>query len=241
MVLGVVVVCLPMMLVGWLLLAARWTKMDALTARMPEGTRSLVVQAMLSHSSDTKGLRRATKLDPEAVREWQQRPRLIANVVGSRGRQTPPELQAFYKQQIANRAAARALSKKAEDDEKAGQACAAEDLYTQAASKDVSAEIYSYTERLGRAGLKCGDLPGARAGLEVAVLKETNFIKGTDEDQLADVRRDLLKDREFLVVVYEKEHESGLARQVCSDAHREWKGCVCALGKDSDVKCTERR
>jgi hypothetical protein len=241
MVLGVVAVCLPMMFAGWLLLSARWTKMDALTARMPEGTRSLVVQAMLEHSSDAKGLQRATQLDAEAVKEWQRRPRFIATAIDSRRRQTPPDLQALYKRQIANRAAARALSKKAEDEVKAGQACAAEDLYTEAASKDMSAEVYSYTEGLGRAGLKCGDLPGARAGLEAAVLKETNFIKGTDEDQLTDVRRDLLKDREFLVVVYEKEHENALARQVCSDAHPGWKGCACSLGKDGDVKCEDAK
>jgi hypothetical protein len=230
-----------MMFVGWLLLAAQWTKMDALTMRLPEGGRSLVVEAMLEHSSDAKGLQRATRLDAETVKEWQREARLMTTAIDSRGRQTPPDLQALYKQQIANRAAARALSKKAEDDVKAGQACAAEDLYTEAASKDQSAEVYSYTEGLGRAGLKCGDLPGARAGLEAAILKETNFIKGTEEDQLTDVRRDLLKDREFLVVVYEGQHESGLARQVCSDAHPGWKGCACSLGKDGDVKCMERR
>jgi hypothetical protein len=241
MVLGVVVVCLPMMFVGWLLLAARWTKMDALTVRMPEGMRSLVVQAMLGHSSDAKTLRRATLLDPEAMKAWQQQARAVLTLVDTQlpGQRTPPDLQALYKQQVANRAAARALSKKAEEQGKNGKECAAEDLYTEAASKDVSSEIYSYTEGLGRAGLKCGDLPGARAGLEAAILKETNFIKGTDEDQLTDVRRDLLKDREFLVVVYAKEHESALGRQVCSDAHPGWKGCACALGKDGDVKCED--
>ncbi len=215
--------------------------MDALTGRMPEGMRSLVVQAMLEQSSDAKGLQRATKLDPEATKEWLQRPRFVPTAVGSSDRQTPPELQALYKQQVADRAAARDLSRKAEEQEKDGKECAAEDLYTKAASKDVSSEIYSYTEGVGRAGLGCGDLPGARAGLEAAILKQTNFIKGTDEDQLADVRRDLLKDREFLVVVYEKEHESALARQVCSDAHPAWKGCACALGNDGDVKCTDVR
>ncbi|HZL26219.1 MAG TPA: hypothetical protein VFC39_06780, partial [Acidobacteriaceae bacterium] len=78
-------------------------------------------------------------------------------------------------------------------------------------------------------------------GLEDAVKKETDFLKGTDEDQLTDVRRDLLKDREFLIVVYQRQHEDVAAADVCSEAHKGWKGCACALGKGGDVNCTERR
>jgi hypothetical protein len=241
MVLGVVAVCLPMVFVGWLVLVARWAKMDAVTMRMPEWSRSLAVQAMLERSSDAKSLERATKLEAEAVKEWQRHPQVIGMTGGvPRGRRTPPELQALYNQQMASRAAARALTAKAEEQEKAGQECAAEDLYSEAASKDANNEIYRYAEGIGRAGLKCGDLPGARAGFEAAILKETNFIKGTDEDQLTGVRDDLLKDREFLVVVYEKQHETGLARQVCSDAHPGWKSCACSLGKNGDVECIQQ-
>jgi hypothetical protein len=232
MVLGVIVVCMPMMFVCWLLLAAKWTKMDALTMHMPEGARSIVVKAMLAESSDAPTLQRAGKLDADAVKEWQRRPHFRPGVQPA----TPPEVQAMYRQQIENRKYAQTLSKKAQEDEQAGHACDAEELYTQAAGKYQSPEFYQYTEGVGRAGLKCGDMPGARAGLEAAILIQTNFLKGTEEDQLTSVRQDRLRDREFLIVVYEKQHESALARKVCSDAHPGWKACTCKLAS-GDVVC----
>ncbi|HZL28932.1 MAG TPA: hypothetical protein VFC39_20570, partial [Acidobacteriaceae bacterium] len=148
MVLGVVAVCMPVVFVGWLLLAARWAKMDAVTMRMPVGMRSLVTQAMLEHSSDAKGLERGTKLDAEAVKEWQRQARLVRTLIDTQPprRGTPPELQALYNQQLASRSAARDLSKKAEEQEKAGKECGAEDLYPEAASKDESSKIYRYAE-----------------------------------------------------------------------------------------------
>jgi hypothetical protein len=238
MALGVVVVCLPLVFMGWLLLAARSTKMDAMTARMPELPRSLVVQAMLANSSDAKGWQRATRIDAEAAEEWRKRPQLF--MTEATERQTPPQLQEMYKQQVESKKTAKALYDKAEALEKAGQECAAEDIYAEAGSKDTSSEVYRYTEGVGRAGLRCGELSGARAGLEAAIIKQKLFIKGTDEDQLTDVRQDLLKDQEFLIVVYDKQHEAALARQVCSDAHPDWKGCVCGLGKDKEVRCVEK-
>lgn len=82
---------------------------------------------------------------------------------------------------------------------------------------------------MGRSGLRCGDLTGARAGLETAILKEKDFIKGTDEDQLGKVRQDLMADKQFLIVVYQKEHETALAKQTCSDAHPGATSCTCKL------------
>jgi hypothetical protein len=189
----------------------------------------------IEYQTDPVKLQRARQLDPIAAAKY--RPRVFRAF----GATTPPNMEAMYRQQVADKKAAKTLVQRARDQENAGQPCAAEELYTQAASKDTSSEVYEYTEGLGRAGLKCGDLPGARAGLEAAILKQTAFIKGTDEDQLTTVRNDLLTDREYLVVVYEREHEGALAAGVCSDAHKSWKGCSCVLGKTGDVKCTEKR
>jgi hypothetical protein len=239
----VAVVCLPMLFMGWLLLAVSWTKMDTTTMRMPEGLRSLVVQAMLEQSSNSdKVMVRAEKIDLKTADEWhKQMAYRASHIIPLGGRQTPPQLQALYDRQIADRKAAKALAQQAKEDQQRGRACAAEDLYAEAGNKDQSQEIYQYTEGVGRAGLQCGDLPGARAGLEAAILKQTNFLKGTDEDQLGDVRRDRTKDREFLVVVYEHQQKGGLAAKVCAEAHTGWKGCACALGKDGDVSCQETR
>jgi hypothetical protein len=92
---------------------------------------------------------------------------------------------------------------------------------------------------MGRSGLECGNLTAARASLEGAIVKEKNFLKGTDVDQLTDVRRDMLKDQEFLIVVYDKVHESGLARQVCSEAPPDWTSCACTSA-GSDVACVSK-
>jgi hypothetical protein len=203
------------------------------TMRMPEGVRAVVVNGILgtAESDDhSPSRKRALQLDAAAVSEYQQ------ETVKQRHSNTPPELQALYAQQIANRKAARALVKQAREQEKAGKECVAEDLYTHAASLDMSAEIYQYAEGVGRAGLRCGDLPGARVGLESAVLKQQNFIRGTEADQLTDVRQDMLKDQQYLIVVYQDQHETALARKVCLDAYVGWTSCACAL-KDGDVKC----
>jgi hypothetical protein len=180
-------------------------------------------------------LQRAKQLDPVAAAKYH--PRMPLKF----GLRPPPNFEALERRAAEDKKTAKTLLQQAKDQEKAGQPCAAEELYTQAASKDSGSRVYEYTEGLGRAGLKCGDLPSARAGLEVAILKEKDIIKGADEDQPAAVRKDLLKDREFLVVVYEREHEDALAAGVCSEAHKGWKGCSCVLDKIGDVKCTEKR
>jgi len=243
MVLIVAVVCLPMLFMGWLFTAVNVPRMDGSTARLPESMRSLVVQAMLEQSSDNaRVMLRAEKIDSKAAGEWNKHMAYLAShAIRLTERQTPPELQEMYKQQIEGRKAAKAIAQRAREYQQHGNACAAEDLYAEAGNKDSSQEIYQYTEGVGRAGLQCGDLAGARAGLEAAVMKQTNFLKGTDDDQLMDVRNDRQKDREFLVVVYERQQKSALAAQACTDAHPGWKGCACALQKDGDVSCGQKR
>jgi hypothetical protein len=238
MVLGVVVVCLPMMFVGWLLLAARWTKMDALTMRMPEGTRSLVVQAMLQYSSDAKGLQRATRIDAETVKKWQSLDHLIAFGVAPNGK-----LAELQRAEAVDKDKAVELNKLGLEQEKAGDECAAEETFSAAAGKSSSGDDYAPVENMGRAALRCGDLPSARAGLESAIIKEDNSLKepDQDDDEIKAAKDDRLKDREFLIVVYQRRHEGDLAVGACSEAHPSWKGCACLLRKDGDVKCEEAK
>jgi hypothetical protein len=233
---GVALVFTPMVLTLLLLLAVQLPKMDAVTRHAPQWVKSLVASGILGEmgfDSNPVQLQRARQLDPVAATNYHPR------IPGPMGR-TPPDMQAMYRRQVAEKNAAKALVRRAEDQEKAGKPCVAEDIYTQAASKDTSSEVYRYAEGLGRSGLRCGDLPGSRAGLEAAILKETAFIKGTDEDQLTDVRTDLMADRQYLIVVYRKEHETALAAQVCSDLYTGAKSCTCALTKDG-VSCSYKR
>lgn len=230
-------ICTPMVLSLLLVLAVISPKMDSVTMHLPKGVRSTVASGIMAgadYDSNQSKQERAKHLDPETVANYAR------GFIPARANKTPPAMEEMYRQQRESKKAAKDLVRQAGQLEKNGKQCDAEELYTQAAGKDPSGEVYEYTEGMGRAGLRCGDLPGARSGLEVAITKEKDFIKGTDEDQLADVRGDLLKDREFLMVVYEREHEDKLAAGVCRDAHENWKGCTCALGKDGDVKCTER-
>jgi hypothetical protein len=241
MVLGVVVVCLPMMFVGWLLLAARWTKMDALTVQMPEGMRQLVAQVAESNATWGKDgrakLERVTRLDPGNAGAWSGR---CESFFGGTKRTADV---ATCKIAVSLDGSSGNYNGLGDAQERAGDACGAEESFTKAASEDSSSNDYVYTESMGRAGLRCGDMPGARAGLETALEKAEKSIKDPDEDddELADTKSDMLKDREFLVVIYQKEHESSLATTTCSLAHPDWKGCACELKADGDVTCKDTK
>jgi hypothetical protein len=241
MVLGVVAVCLPMMFAGWLLLSARWTKMDALTLRMPLGLRQLVAQAVESNATLGKGGRtqqeRVTRLDPTHAEAWSG---LCESFFGGTKRTADV---ATCKVAVSLNGSAGNYNGLGDSQERAGDECGAEESFTKAASKDSSSSDYVYVESMGRAGLRCGDMPGARAGLETALEKADKSLKtpDQDDDELADTKSDMLKDREFLVVIYQKEHEPGLATTACSLAHPDWKGCACELKSDGDVKCEDTK
>src|SRR5579859_4598729 len=144
MVVGASAEFLPTVFVMWLVVAANWKNMDAVTAHTPEGVRSLVVQAMLGLSSDSKSLERAKKLDEAAVTEWQQRPKLIklsSMPSGSVAINNYGEVQASR---------AIKLNKRGMEEEKAGHDCAAEEIFSQAASASSGGNYYSPAEHMGR-------------------------------------------------------------------------------------------
>ncbi len=254
MALGVAVICLPLLFSLWLLAAVEWPRMDAVTRHLPMGLRGLVAHSIVMREPagrpDADGRRRSESLDFAAARSAEAEQLTLVDMhtlsdtqtpLNAKIPHTPAKLQELYAQQIAGRKAARELSKKATATELAGDACAAEELYAEASSKDSGPEIYEYTEGVGRSGVRCGDLPGARAGLETAVMVESNFIKGTDEDALMNVRDDLRKDREYMVVLYNMQHERGLAQQACAAAHPGWRACSCKLAPKTGVSCVEAR
>ena len=233
MVAGTVAVCLPTVFVAWLLLAAGWSKMDAVTMRLPEGARSLAVRAMLGQMSDARTLERAKKINAAAVAEWQSRP-----LMGF-GRSDSLSVDTRNTKRAVD------LNKMGLQQEKAGKQCVAEETFSQAASASSGGNYYSPAEHMGRTALRCGDLGSARAGLETAVFKEGKSLKDDDADDDAEdvkeINADMLKDREYLVVVYGRQHEAALVAATCKQAHADWKGCACGLDAKGDVECREKR
>jgi hypothetical protein len=240
MLLGVVVVCLPMLVMGWLLLAARWTKMDALTMRMPIGVRSTIAQIAMQSIQWGKGQRpefeRVNRIDPANADAWSGR---CTSYFGESERSADVATCITAVKVDASAATYDGLG---DAQQRAGDVCAAEESFTRAASVNSGTHDYEYTERMGRAALRCGHLPSARAGLEVAVQHEDYRLKqeGKDDDEIDDTKTDMLKDREFLVVVYQKLHEDALAKKACAEAHSDWKGCACAVDAKT-VTCEEAK
>jgi len=237
-VVGVGVLCLPMLFVIWLLAAVRWTRMDAWTLRMPTGVRRTVAQLAFQKVGWDKGslprLERVIVLDPKNADAWGRRCTDYKDAEAAKAHvqtcQTAVALDATPENLDALGRAQEAL----------GDPCAADASFTKAAG-NTSEQAYLYVEDMGRAALRCGDLYGARAGLETAILQEDKSLKEPDQDEeeIDDTKADQLTDREYLVVTLDRLHEQGLSKDACSAAHPDWAGCACALGAKGEVSCKD--
>jgi len=237
-VLGIAVLCLPMLFVSWLLLAARWAKMDNMTSQTPAALRQAIAGIILQKAGFGKqslpGVERALRIDPEDGEAWERRcgVSLIDNGV--------PNLEAcqaavrYEKEPMDYYNLGRAL-------EYQGNFCAAEDSYTEATSATSSHPDYSYLDSMGRAALRCGHLPASRAGLEFAIELEQKSLNDPNEDvdEIADTKKDMLADQEYLLIAYHRENEDTLAGQACTAAHPGWKACSCDLDAKGIVSCSE--
>jgi hypothetical protein len=92
-----------------------------------------------------------------------------------------------------------------------------------------------YLRNMARAALRCGHLGAAIAGFEVA--EGLDAKAAADPDQDDDVKTDLLSDREYLVVAYDRTNQPVKAAAICTKAHADWKACHCEL-TDAEVKCS---
>ena len=59
-----------------------------------------------------------------------------------------------------------------------------------------------------------------------------------DPDEDEDIKADLLSDREYLAVAYDRTNQPAKAIAICTKAHSGWKTCHCELN-DAGVKCSE--
>ena len=227
-----------MLFVIWLLAAVRWTRMDAWTLRMPTGVRRTVAQLAFQKVGWDKGslprLERVIVLDPKNADARGRRCTDYKDAEAAKAHvqtcQTAVALDATPENLDALGRAQEAL----------GDPCAADASFTKAAG-NTSEQAYLYVEDMGRAALRCGDLYGARAGLETAILQEDKSLKESDQDQeeIDDTKADQLTDREYLVVTLDRLHEQGLSKDACSAAHPDWAGCACALGAKGEVSCKD--
>lgn len=237
----VVGICTPMMLSLALLLMVTWPKMDGLTQKMPQGLKATVAGAIVRVGKSSKASReRAELLDTHAAKEVEIAFLRSSVPLGNTGLGTTSS-------RIAEDRAG-ALQKDALELAKKGDYCGAEDAYTRAAGAVSSSNDYWYTEGMGRMGLACGDLPGARAGLETSLESAARYLKGIedvaeaerDTNDIADTKADIVNMHEMLVVVYDRQKEKKLSAESCSAAHPEWKRCACTLN-DTKVSCVEKK
>ena len=235
---GIAILCLPMLFVIWLLLASRWSRMDAATMQAPPSLRKTIAEMVLQKADYGKeslpALDRALRLDPQNGDAWSRRCGLPFD------EDTAPSLKDCE--------AAVQFNKGPYDCYRLGRAqdalnnpCTAEDSFTQATSATASNPDYTYIDSMGRAALRCGHLPAGRAGLETAIELEEKSLKDPEDhdDEIADTKKDMLTDREYLIVLYNREHENTLAAEACSATHPDWKSCNCDLDPKGLVACAE--
>ena len=216
--LAVGVLSLPLIFVMWLLLAVRWSRMDALTMKMPLSLRATVASAIVGQPSK-QAIERANRIDPGGLTRSGLRRGGRRTIIIDR----PEEARGLYQQ--------------GEAAERSGNECEAANFYTRAAGAASSEDgAYLYVEAMGKAEYFCGDMPSARAGLEASVFKEGKVIQdpSAGENAIAAAKKDMVADRQFLVLVYQKQDKEDLARSSCLEAHMGWQVCSCRLsGRDA--------
>ena len=89
---------------------------------------------------------------------------------------------------------------------------------------------------MARAALRCGHTGASVAGFEVAEGLDAKAAADPDEDD--DVKSDLLSDREYLSVAYDRTNQPAKATAICAKAHTGWKTCHCEL-TETGVKCSD--
>ncbi len=238
MVAGIGVLCLPMLFVGWLLAVSRWAKMDALTMHAPRPFRQTVAEIVLQKAGFGEkaepAVDRALRLDPENANAWHRR---CSSYVWDKGVPSVKDCQMAV-----------ALGKEPRDYFNLGRAqdyakdpCDAEDSYTQAVSATAANPNITYVESMGRAALRCGHVPAAKAGLQLAVDLDAKALNepDQDDDEIADSKKDMLENEEYLVIAYHWGKDDTLAGQACAAAHTGWKGCSCDLDARGIVACSE--
>ena len=224
------VVCLPLAFVLLIITAAKYPAMDSTTIKLPADIQTtvgdLIMQKVGYGKDSAKGIDRALRFDPENADAWTRR--CHDNLDGTT---SDP---ATCRKAIALRPTAWNFNGLGAAQEKAKDFCAAEDSYTNAI-KEATNEAY-YLRNMARAALRCGHTGASVAGFEVAEGLDAKAAADPDDD--GDTKDDLLLDREYLAVAYDRTNQAAKATAMCTKAHTDWKTCHCEL-TEIGVKCSE--
>lgn len=239
LVLGIVVLCLPMLFVTWLLLSVSWSRMDATTMKLPSGLRSAVAAVALDRPPfGPDKIDRVLRLDPdnakaigESCRWYSEKKSLQQKLDICR--------KAVSLEPISGNFYALGRAQEGTDDE-----CTAEETFTRASRSNPDVDNYNDVEAMGIAALRCGHLYYARAGLEQASIVQEKVLKNSkdeDPEEIDDIKDDQKTDREYLILTYDGLHETQLKSQTCKLAHPDWQACDCRLDEDGKPACKEAK
>ena len=226
----VFVLCLPLAFVLFLIAAARYPAMDSFTMKLPDGIRATVAELILRKAPyanvSAKLVDRAIELDPENADAWARR-------CHGNGEEAKSD-QGACRKAIALDPSAWNFNGLGAAQENAQDYCTAEDSYTNAIKASANS-AYSL-RNMARAALRCGHVGASVAGFEVAEGLDAKSAADPDEDD--DTKNDLLADREYLAVAYDRTNQPAKATAICIKAHADWKACHCEL-TDTAVKCLD--
>jgi tetratricopeptide (TPR) repeat protein len=227
------VVCLPLGLVLLIVAAAKYPAMDNFTMKLPTDIQTtvadLIVQKAGYGKDSTKRIDRALRFDPGNADAWTRR--CHDNLDGTT---SDP---ATCRKAIALQPTAWNFNGLGAAQEKAKDFCAAEDSYTSAIR--VAANEAYYLRNMARAALRCGHTASSVAGFEVAEGLDAKAATNPDDDgDDGDTKDNLLSDREYLAVAYDRTKQPAKATAICTKAHTGWKTCRCEL-TETAVKCSD--
>ncbi len=202
------VICLPLAFVLLIVAAAKYPAMDTFTMKLPATAQTTVADLILQNAGYGKD---------------------SAKGIDRALRFDPENPDAWTLQPIAwNFNGLGAAQEQAKD------FCAAEDSYTNAI-REATNDPY-YLRNMARAALRCGHVGASVAGFEVAEGLDAKAAADPDDD--GDTKDDLLSDREYLAVAYDRTNQPAKATAICTKAHTGWKTCHCEL-TETGVKCSD--
>jgi hypothetical protein len=241
LVLGIAILCLPMLFVTWLLLASRWQKMDPTTAHAPLYLRQTVASVIMQKAGYSKNsspaFDRILRLDPDNAIAWRYRCSFPAQSNAT------PNLKDCETAVKFDHAPADYYFLARAQELSGGDPCVAEETFTHAVTATSSNPQPGYLDGMARTALRCGDISASRVGFEVALAtRQTRLTQPKwSQNDLVQIRKNLLADQESLIVIYHRQHEDTLAGQICTAAHPNWKVCSCNIDAKGTASCTEAK
>ncbi|MEO6807098.1 MAG: hypothetical protein ABI209_13245 [Edaphobacter sp.] len=221
--------CLPLAFVLWVAAAAKYPAMDSFTMTLPAGVRATVAELTMRNAGygkdSAKAIDRTIAIDPDNSDAWSRR--CQGNFQKIKGD------IASCRKAIALDPSALNYNGLGLTQENAKDFCAAEDSYT-IAIRSLQNDP-ALLRNMSRAALRCGHAPSSVAGFEVAEDLDAKSAASPDDDG-DDASSDLVIDREYLTVAYDRTSQPAKAAATCAKAHTGWKTCHCEL-TDSAVKC----